>query len=184
MNKFTKGSIAASAAVVLLLGGAGSLAYWNDDAALAVDPINAGQLTIEASTGAWAPEINAWVPGDRSVYSTTLTVVAEGDNIEGTIELDLGSVEISPLGAADQFELTLGQGAAATVPDGADLTFNPDQSITFDGPGTYAIPVALTVEFPFSNDVEQNISKQASVDFTTVSFTVTQTAATGAVTEG
>ncbi|WP_206447586.1 alternate-type signal peptide domain-containing protein [Agrococcus sp. KRD186] len=180
MNKFTKGSIAASAAVLLLLGGAGSLAYWNDDAALAVDPINAGQLTIDASTGAWAPEIASWVPGDQAVYSTVLAVVAEGDNIQGTIELELDSVEISPLEAAGQFELTLGAGAAATVPDGAALTFNADQSITFDGPGTYAIPVALTVEFPFNlsdENVSPNISQNASVDFDSVSFTVTQTAA-------
>ena len=30
MNRTTKGAIAAGAAAVLLLGGAGSLAYWSD----------------------------------------------------------------------------------------------------------------------------------------------------------
>ena len=30
MNKLTKGAIATAAGVILLMGGAGTLAYWND----------------------------------------------------------------------------------------------------------------------------------------------------------
>ena len=32
MNKLVKGSIAGAAGIILLMGGAGSLAYWNDSA--------------------------------------------------------------------------------------------------------------------------------------------------------
>ena len=35
MNKYTKGAIATGAAIVLLLGGAGTFALWNDDAEVA-----------------------------------------------------------------------------------------------------------------------------------------------------
>lgn len=182
MNTFAKGSIAAGAGVVLLLGGAGSLAYWNDSADLGGGTISAGELAIDASAGTWLPSIAAWVPGDRSTYSTTLTVTATGDNIQGTIELDLDAVEITPAAAADQFDIELTAGAAATLPTGAALAFDTStESFTFDGSGVYQIPVELTVAFPYDASAEQNGSEQAQIDLTDVSFIVTQTAATGAI---
>ncbi len=48
MNKTTKGALAASAAAVLLLGGAGSLAYWSD-----AETIQGGDVT--AATCRWTP---------------------------------------------------------------------------------------------------------------------------------
>lgn len=177
MNKFAKGSIAAGAGVILLLGGAGSLAYWNDDANLGGGTISAGELSIDASAGAWSPQIATWVPGDDSTYSTTLTVTAEGDSIQGTIELDLGSVEITPPAVAGQFELALAAGAGRSVPTGAALAFDADsETFTFDGPGVYQIPVELSVAFPYTSS-EQNASQHAEVDLSAVSFIVTQTVA-------
>ena len=50
MNKFAKGSLAAGAGLVLLLGGAGTLAYWNDSAELEGGTIEAGSMTFSADT--------------------------------------------------------------------------------------------------------------------------------------
>ena len=50
MNKFVKGSVAAGAGMVLLLGGAGSLAYWNTSTDLGASAINAGSLDISSTT--------------------------------------------------------------------------------------------------------------------------------------
>ena len=56
MNKLTKAAIAGAAGVILLMGGAGSLAYWNDSIASnpAGQTISAGTLTVTAaSAGGW-----------------------------------------------------------------------------------------------------------------------------------
>ncbi len=48
MNRSTKGAIAAAAAAVLLLGGAGSLAYWSADGEVGGDTITSGSFTLTA----------------------------------------------------------------------------------------------------------------------------------------
>ncbi len=50
MKKATKGAIAAAGAGVLLLGGAGTLAYWTADGAAAGSDITAGDLDLTAGT--------------------------------------------------------------------------------------------------------------------------------------
>lgn len=180
MNKFAKGSLAAGAGIVLLLGGAGTLAYWNDQAELGgMGEINAGQLTLEATEGSWSPEITTWVPGDESSYTTTLSLNADGDNIQGTVALDEESVVITG-DDADQFDLTVSPTADA-LPQG--LAYDEaTETFTFEGGGEYKIPVQIEVTFPFGTEAS-NGSQGAQVDFSAVSFTATQTAADGAVTE-
>lgn len=176
MNKFAKGSLAAGAGVVLLLGGAGTLAYWNDSAELTGGTVNAGELTLTPveGSGKWAPEITTWVPGDESTYSQTLQLVATGDNIQGTIALDEKSVVISE---DDDNEFKVDFAPAGDLPVG--LTYDEEsQVISFDGEGTYEIPVEVTVALPY-NDKEQNGSQNAKVSFEGATYTATQTPAAG-----
>src|SRR5690606_37678324 len=109
MNKFTKASIATGAGIVLLLGGAGTLAYWNDSATTGAGSITSGTLSIDsyAGTGAgWfdvsadnpgAPEsISAStfrvVPGDTLRYVEWFTVSATGDNL--TADLSINDADV------------------------------------------------------------------------------------------
>lgn len=179
MNKFAKGSLAAGAGLVLLLGGAGTLAYWNDSAELAGGTINAGTLTLKADNDALAKSIaeqpEAWVPGDKHTFSTTLTLATEGENIQGTVMLDTEKLGISGTGA-DQFTVDMTLGEVAKTVDNSRLDFDSKTDvITFDGPGTYTIPVDVTVAFPFQAG-EQNSSKDLSINFEELTFTATQTA--------
>ena len=48
MNKSTKGALAASSAAVLLLGGAGSLAFWSDSQDVGSANITSGELDLSA----------------------------------------------------------------------------------------------------------------------------------------
>jgi len=185
VNKFVKGSIAAAAATVLLLGGAGSLAYWNDTAGLhSTDKINAGKLELVAADGNWAPEIVKWVPGDASTYATTLTLTADGDHIAGDLAFDEASIigSITAAGSADpatirdQFEFTFDlDPAEADLPAGATLSPNGANTFSFDGAGTYTIPVEVTVAFLF-DEGDQNDSMLATLDLSAITFTATQTA--------
>ncbi|CAM2932182.1 alternate-type signal peptide domain-containing protein [Prescottella defluvii] len=103
MNKKTKGAIAAGAAALLLAGGAGTFAAWNDTETLDGGTITAGKLQFTGTTtGTWyedaATEGNEVdletfkiVPGDVLVYKATTTFIAEGTNLNATLTLDPGT---------------------------------------------------------------------------------------------
>lgn len=189
MNKFAKGSLAAGAGLVLLLGGAGTLAYWNDSAELTGGTINAGTLDLTATEGAWTQsgsaieDIAQWqmVPGDELTYTADLGLLAQGDNIQGTVVLDESFVEIT--GGDDQIDVSFDVVDGATLPAGvtyADETFTFTQT---SGEEAVGIPVEVTVSFPFDEDAEQNASKGAVVNLEKISFVATQIPTDTAVTK-
>ncbi|WP_345752948.1 alternate-type signal peptide domain-containing protein [Microbacterium rhizophilus] len=185
MNKFAKSSIAAAAGIVLLLGGAGSLAYWNDSADLADVTVNAGKLELAADeTATWSkPAAEAWVPGDKSTYTTTLTLTAEGAQIHGTVAVDSTSYVI-PAEFGSDFTVVATQGTGATykasssgsavAATSSELSF-AGGVFTFKKPGVYTIPVTVTANFAFKDTAAQNNSMSKSVDLTGLKFVATQT---------
>lgn len=93
MNKLTKAAIAGAAGIALLLGGAGSLAYWNDATALDAASINSGTLTISdddvaTTTYLGGGAVGLIVPGDTVVISQGVVIAATGDNLEATLDID------------------------------------------------------------------------------------------------
>ena len=58
MNKITKASIAAGAGVILLLGGGGTLAYWNASTTAGSASITSGTLSVAAAGSATATDQN------------------------------------------------------------------------------------------------------------------------------
>jgi len=119
MNKLVKGSIAGGLGVVLLLGGAGTLALWNQTATVAGGNVTAGVLTIDGNTataGTWtdiSPEalaINAAgvaipdianykiVPGDKIKFTKTVSISATGDHLKGKLTYDDATI-VAPTGA-------------------------------------------------------------------------------------
>ncbi len=93
MNSLTKATIATAAGIALFLGGAGSLALWNDSASLgSAGSITDGQLTI-AANGAWNSQgPDRWVPGDAITYTATVDIVAQGDNLHSQLSIDPESI--------------------------------------------------------------------------------------------
>ena len=94
MRKTTKGAIAIGAGVALLLGGAGTLAYWSDSKPLSSGTtITSGKLTVATKTaGSWAwangtttpafvPGTSKVVPGDSIRYTEVFTVTALGNRL-------------------------------------------------------------------------------------------------------
>lgn len=182
MNKFAKGSLAAGAGLVLLLGGAGTLAYWNSEIDLAGGEVSNGSLELTADTtalGKAGPV--ALVPGDVQTFSTELTLLAEGDNIQGTVELadetiryfDAEGVETPAL--ADNYDVEI---ALAETP--AEGISAEEGTIVFTQAGKYTLDVDVTVSLPYGTAVD-NSTQGASIDLENVSFVATQTPAAGAV---
>ncbi|OZD04133.1 alternate-type signal peptide domain-containing protein [Rhodococcus sp. 05-2254-5] len=102
MNKATKGALAAAAAGVLLLGGAGSYALWSDSETVDGGTVTAGILDIAPGTSTGWRDISAgapgtpipsiasfrMVPGDILQYDATFVVTATGNNLTATLTAD------------------------------------------------------------------------------------------------
>jgi alternate signal-mediated exported protein len=102
MNKTTKGALAAATAGVLLLGGAGSLAYWSDSDTVDGSAFNAGSLNLDPVEGdlcnVWnldtgepggqpfVPGTDKLVPGDVVTKVCTFTVDAVGTHLRAGVE--------------------------------------------------------------------------------------------------
>ncbi|WP_148615019.1 alternate-type signal peptide domain-containing protein [Nocardioides rubriscoriae] len=144
MNKTTKGAFAASAAAVLLLGGAGSLAYWTDNAFVDGGSITAGTLDIAAGTcdTDWTyagskvgtGKVTLFVPGDVVTKKCTFTIAATGDNLKASVaapsSLDVtGSKTGSSLSISTAASYTLTKGTASkTIANGGTITSADDAS--------------------------------------------------------
>lgn len=149
MKKSTKGSLAAGAAAVLLLGGAGSLAFWSDSDTIDGGTITAGSLTLSAVTcGAdWLEAavptpvaVTTIVPGDTVTKTCTGTLTLVGDHIGATVDLDSTSVAAAEAAFNNEVDIT----AALTAP-----------AATITAPGVHPVTVTITAAFagtPATND--------------------------------
>lgn len=146
MNKSTKGALAAGAAAVLLLGGAGTLAYWTADETIDGGSLTAGSVTLTAVTCAadWTHDdaggtgaVSTIVPGDTVTKQCTGTLTLVGDHIGAT-------VDISDAGVTGTGELDEALAVTATMT-------SPAAVIT--GPGAHDVTVDIDVEFPYGGPV-------------------------------
>lgn len=149
MNKMTNGALAGAAGIVLLLGGAGTFALWNDDADIEGGTITSGVLDIDDSTaGVWTdesydvtgspvidPDTFLVVPGDTLQYEQTFDIAATGNNLLAEVDytyvagsLPTGfdvDVVVSVNGAT-----TVASGTPVEVEDGDEVTAT--LTLTFD----------------------------------------------------
>jgi alternate signal-mediated exported protein len=172
MNKSTKGAIAAGAAAALLLGGAGSLAYWNAEGSIAGGSITAGALKLtNPTTGEWTlngDEVTnidnvRVVPGDELVYTGSWTIVATGDNLAADVDVT-------------------GFDASGDLADFVDLT---DSYLVNSLPATndritsanngQTLAATVTVDFPWGGTgADRNDSQTLSLDLDDVKVALTQ----------
>lgn len=107
MNRVTKGAVSAAAAAVLLLGGAGSLAYWNDNVTVGGGDINSGELKLtdpdcdpgagtensvwtldtgeDESGEVFVPGTDTLVPGDVITKTCDIIVTAVGNHLRAGV---------------------------------------------------------------------------------------------------
>lgn len=165
MNKLTKASIAGAAAVALLLGGAGTLALWNDTASISGGTITSGTLDITSSTGSWNADPTLWVPGDSFTYTGTLEISATGDNLEAELSVDASSI-VGDNDFADALEVSF----TAT---GAAISGGPNVFTVTPGAGTLSVNVTVVVEFP-EDSVIGTVAQNQSVDLDAINFLLQQ----------
>ena len=162
MKKSTKGALAAAAAGSLLLGGAGSLAYWTDAEDIMGTSITSGHLklnpvgancdaTWKLGTTAYTTQVLA--PGDVLTRHCEYTVSKSGENLTARLNVS------APGFAA---------GSDATLT--GDMTFGAAFSYDADGAAAVSSPT------PVTGGVVNNIANGATVDATlSVTFKTTNT---------
>lgn len=103
MKKTTKGALAAGSAAVLLMGGAGTLAYWSANTSVAGVEVTAGELKIvndTCTTANWVfdsgetvanktyvPATDLIVPGDKLTKTCQFEIRATGEHLRATVDL-------------------------------------------------------------------------------------------------
>jgi len=155
MKKTTKGALAAGAAAVLLMGGAGTLAYWSADADVDGVQVTAGELKIindNCDGDVWnfdggedvADKVytagDLIVPGDVLTKECSFEIQATGEHLRAEVELSnpaLSGDLASALTLVDSFQV-----------DGVDLD---ETDITEANDGD-VVDVTISVTFNGSSD--------------------------------
>jgi len=170
MNKATKGALAAVAAGTLMLGGAGTLAYWTGSQNVDGADINTGHLTLGAPDCSVASGTHGWkfngadyvsqvlVPGDQLTEVCDLTLSLAGDNIGATLAITGGAI------AATGTELT------KTVAFAEGVTPIPSGTVV-TGAGTHTYRATVTVTLPTTAVASQDLATALS----DVTLTASQT---------
>lgn len=146
MKKFASAAIAGAAAIALLAGGAGTLAYWNDTATVSAGQIVSGTLDITAGAttvtylGTSAP-VSRIVPGDTIVVTQDVTINAIGDGLKAKLELDRGALAPVLGYPGVNFTVRMLDGSGAVVTNPGSMTAVKASSIK---------QVVLTATFPAS----------------------------------
>ena len=159
MKRSTKGALAASAAGILLLGGAGSLAYWTADGEANGGSITAGTLTLGdgACDAAWTyatgsagagGTVTLFVPGDVVTKQCTFAVGATGDNLAAEVGAP-ASVTYDSVPTGTSLSLTADTTFAISGSPGRVLV-DGDTITSADGGQT--ITATFEVTIPFGTD--------------------------------
>lgn len=179
MQNTTKGALAAAAAGVLLLGGAGSLAYWNDSKTVTGGAISSGTLTLTQDAGqicsawtldvaggptAYTPGVTLVVPGDVITKTCDYTVHATGAHLAADLSMDATSIT-----GSNALSAALTPGATYTL-DGSTIATGQHVTSADDGE---VLNAAVTVTFDSSTSGLTAQGMTAGLD--DIVITLTQT---------
>lgn len=154
MKKSTKGALATGGAAFVLLGAAGSMAYWTDDADVSGTTLESGHLTVIANDCGSAPweldggdDVTAAtriVPGDDITKTCSFEIEGEGDHF-ASVGIDIDSTnwnatsDTALVSALGTVQATYADGGGAVV-DGDDVpvgeTVTASFTMTFDAATT------------------------------------------------
>ncbi|MCW2856060.1 MAG: alternate-type signal peptide protein [Marmoricola sp.] len=176
MNKSAKGALAAAAAGSLLLGGAGSYAFWTSSQDVGSAAINSGSLTLGTPDCTTAAGTHGWQLDGGAVYTPGTTKIVPGDTISKVCDMSLTLV-------GDHIGATLAMDTAGFTADGTTLAaeLTPSASFLVDGaaytpildPGTHT--VRATVSVTFNGAAATNGSENGSINLNAINVTATQT---------
>lgn len=198
MKKSTKGALAAAASASLLLGGAGSLAYWSDNTVVDAGDFRTGNLRLDSSTCVSAPwtvtndiekrtgtvNLAAFraVPGDVLTKTCKVTVLASGINLRAALAITNAAQTVTASPEAVSGSVTPTPLPTDVGVQGTDFTLTPTFKIgTQDVSGGFTVgnadqvvDVVLTVAFPLNASTASNASQYDYLALNDYAVSVTQ----------
>jgi len=164
MNKLTKGALAVGAGAVLLLGSAGSLAYWQATVHTSALQVQTGSLGMTAGAETYAlngvavdsTQVSALrlVPGDVFVYTRQIAVETVGTDLTAALDVALGGLTAvahdnpgvdRSAGFSGKvvptYSVEAVSGSLAVVPTTTDNSYNVS--------GTGDVRITITLAWPF-----------------------------------
>lgn len=170
MERLTKAAFATGGAAVLLLGGAGTLAFWTDDGLATGTDVTSGELAVtDGACGEWTLDgggavTEGIVPGDTITMDCALTVGGTGDHLAlGDITVTAPAwTEANPL--TDALEVAID---GATLDD-TPLTLPLEEPVTVEAASDLVVTVAATFPEDAGNDTQ---ALTASLENVTVQVT-------------
>lgn len=180
MKKVTKATIAAVAAGALLLGGAGTVALWQQNANVDAGSVSTGHLKLTTGeTGTWQdvsnsleptafdPKNDTLVPGDVVTFDQFATIEAEGKNLQGA--LTVGTAAAVPDELAD--DVTVG----LDIDSSAEGLSKDGNVVSFSEEGSYKVPLKITVTFKKGTVAStEDVTMDKSIDLTKLSLVLDQ----------
>ena len=174
MNKFAKGAIATGVGVILLAGGGGTLATWNQAQNASMGTVVAGDLNLVPVTGSgkWTNAKNQTVnvasykvvPGEVLTYTQTLDVTLAGD-------LMAAKLAVTGAGTDNGF----GTNAAVVATTLKNSTSGAVLANDVLRPSNSGLVTASTT-FTFKGTTENRNAAGAKYDFSSVAYTLVQLA--------
>lgn len=158
MRKSYKAAAAAIVGTGLVLGGLGSLAYWQDDEAAEGGTITSGSLDLGAPVcGDWVDAAGEVVdlatfrivPGDVLTRSCDFEIELIGDNLQTALTFASPDLDASVLAGELDFAASYAVGADAPLELADDDADNPTVTTLADGD---TISVDYAVELPFGGN--------------------------------
>lgn len=182
MRTSLKAALAGVAGVGLLLGGAGSLAFWADEEDIPSAVITSGKLELGSpdcsggwslGTAAFDPAVHVIVPGDTLTRVCTMTISASG-SVKADLTMSTPSDGTGALADEIKYEATYTLGGTAFDP----ATASPDFTAAQDGK---VLEATTKVTFPFgtldndSNSATEFNATKVQATLAAITITATQT---------
>ncbi len=175
MKKATKGALAAGSAAVLLMGGAGTLAFWTDSVTAEGTEITAGHLKlVNADCG------DDWVLDGGAVYGSQLLVPGDSLTKSCSYELDIAGEHLTEVDFAVNVPTDV-TGAAALV-DEISVTTAVELNGVAQGSGNNVavadgddVTVDITITWPYGVEDNDSNSNAAALTAALADLTVTVT---------
>jgi alternate signal-mediated exported protein len=167
-----KGAAAIAVGAGLLLGGGGTLAWWNAADAAAPGTVVAGDLNVVAGNGVWTDRGGATidittykvVPGDKLTFTQDLDVTLVGSKMAATLTA-------SGTGSVNGF-------TSDNVVVSAPVLKGANNQVLAN-PLTTSQDVTATITFEFESTTGAQADTEAIYNLGNVSFTLQQIAQTG-----
>ncbi|MDR0483562.1 MAG: alternate-type signal peptide domain-containing protein [Cellulomonadaceae bacterium] len=162
MKRITKAAIATGGAAVLLLGGAGTLAYWTANGSGQVGALMSGDMSVTSTcSDTWAYTDASFapltpaesveqgiVPGDYVQTTCTVTITGQGDHLKVQALVDATALTAAANGKVTGLTATTGTPTLTTA-NGATLGTDNQTIDMSTATDAVTLTVPLNITYPY-----------------------------------